>query len=327
MKIPRITAIILAVSLLGDFARPAAASPDWERWAEWERTARALGLSSADTISAALDRIDFEAAQEIWEALQAALREGSLEDLARLQPWVRVLLAEAKTRPRFAAYAAWLEPRLEYFDEALRVLRALSATPTPAPAPAPRSGRPPASAPKPRPDDPAIWRRRAARHPKPARADAMIPAIKQVFRRNGVPEAWVWIAEVESSLNPAARSPVGAAGLFQLMPGTARQLGLRPDAQPDERLDPLKNADAAARYLSYLHRRFKAWPLTLAAYNAGEGRVARLLRETGGRDFEAIRERLPLETRMYVPRVLETVRLREGVDAAALPPPTSGGVR
>jgi membrane-bound lytic murein transglycosylase D len=139
-----------------------------------------------------------------------------------------------------------------------------------------------------------------------------------------VPDAWVWIAEVESSMNPAARSPAGAVGLFQLMPATARHLGLRPEANTDERLDPLKNADAAARYLRHLHRRFRSWPLTLAAYNAGEGRVSRLLRETGRADFEAIRDRLPLETRMYVPRVIETVRLREGIDPAALPAPRGG---
>lgn len=313
------TVAILA-ALLAHFARPAAALPDEDRWADFERAARALGLSLPDAAAAALDEIDPAAVQRLWEDLQMALREGSLEDLARLQPWVRALLAEAKTRPRFAPYAAWLEPRLEYFDEALRVLRALTEPPPPATAPA----RPPPP-PRPRPDDPSIWRRRAARHPRPPRAESMIPALQRVFRRHGVPEALVWLAEVESSLNPAARSPVGAVGLFQLMPATARQLGLKPEAVPDERLDPLKNADAAARYLRYLHRRFKSWPLALAAYNAGEGRVGRLLRETRATGFEAIRDRLPLETRMYVPRVLETVRLREGVNPAALPPPSGAG--
>ena len=62
-------------------------------------------------------------------------------------------------------------------------------------------------------------------------------------------------------------------------------------------------------------------PLTLAAYNAGEGRVARLLRETGGKDYDTIAARLPAETRMYVPRVIETVRRRAGTDPLALPAP------
>ena len=100
--------------------------------------------------------------------------------------------------------------------------------------------------------------------------------LKPVFADEQAPSELVWIAEVESSFDPQARSPAGAAGLFQLMPATARRFGLK--TWPlDQRLNPEKSARAAAKYLDYLHGRFKDWRLALAAYNAGEGTVQKLL--------------------------------------------------
>ncbi len=163
------------------------------------------------------------------------------------------------------------------------------------------------------------WRERLTRQPVPPRATPLLPAMRAAFRAEGVPEAWVWIAEVESSMNPEARSPAGAVGLFQLMPRTATSLGLSLSPN-DERLDAGRNATAAAHYLRSLHQRFGSWPLALAAYNAGQGRVAGLCRRHG-QTFDTIAEHLPLETRMYVPRVLETVRARTGIDPETLPPP------
>jgi membrane-bound lytic murein transglycosylase D len=165
----------------------------------------------------------------------------------------------------------------------------------------------------------AYWRQRVAKRDAPAAAADVLPAIKAAFAAEGLPVELVWVAEVESSMNPSARSPVGAVGLFQLMPKTAVSLGLslRPE---DERLDPRANARAAAKYLRSLHGRFDSWPLALAAYNAGQGRVSSLCRKHG-RSFDAIVEHLPLETRLYVPRVLETVRARTGADPETLPGP------
>jgi membrane-bound lytic murein transglycosylase D len=125
------------------------------------------------------------------------------------------------------------------------------------------------------------------------------------------------VAEVESAFNPRAVSPVGAAGLYQLMPATARQYGLmlEPD---DDRFDPEKNARAAARHMSYLSWLFDDWPLAMAAYNAGHNRVRRLLVKHNARSFEEIASYLPLETQMFVPKVDATLVRREGVSLEGL---------
>ena len=147
--------------------------------------------------------------------------------------------------------------------------------------------------------------------------------LKIVFRDEGLPPALVWIAEVESTMNPDAESPVGAVGLFQLMPATAQRFGLRTGFF-DERKTPEKNARAAAKYLNILHRRFKSWPLAMAAYNSGEGRVGLLLKQRKASSFDAIADDLSVETRMYVPKVIALVKMRENVDVLSLPGPMSG---
>jgi membrane-bound lytic murein transglycosylase D len=165
----------------------------------------------------------------------------------------------------------------------------------------------------------AAWAKKLRGRLKPEEAAWLVPKLKDAFETEGVPAAWVWLAEVESTFNVQARSPVGAAGLFQFMPATAKRYGLNLAPQ-DERLDPAKSARAAAKCLRALHGQFGSWPLALAAYNAGDGRVARLLDKAPG-TFERIADKLPIETQMYVPKVLATVALREEVDPATLPPP------
>ena len=152
----------------------------------------------------------------------------------------------------------------------------------------------------------------------PAKSAGLAPQCKRIFREAGLPEELVWQAEVESSWNPLARSPAGAAGLYQFMKPSAVENGL--SVEPvDQRLDALLCAGAAARYLKKLHGRFGDWALALAAYNTGPGRVGKLLKETGGRTFGDIQPRLSAETKLYVPKIDALVRLREGKKLAELP--------
>ncbi len=159
-----------------------------------------------------------------------------------------------------------------------------------------------------------LWLERIRDRPRPARADELMPVLRAAFAAEGVPPELAWLAEVESTLDPAARSPVGAKGLFQLMPTTAKSLGLS-TFLPDDRADAEKSAHAAARYLAALHGKFGDWPLAFAAYNAGEGRVRRLLASRSAKSFAGISEALSAETRMYVPKVCATIAVRSGNDA------------
>ena len=191
-----------------------------------------------------------------------------------------------------------------------------TAQPAPAPTPEP-AGTDVAQARNRYVESKQVWLRKLANRPAPARSAALLPDLKRAFQAEGVPPALVWQAEAESTFNPAARSPAGAAGLYQFMPATAQQFGLRLSPE-DERLDAVKNARAAAKYLKLLHGRFGNWPLAFAAYNCGQGRVSNLLRTSGGRTFDDIHDRLPAETRMYVPKIAALVQMRENADLERL---------
>ena len=154
--------------------------------------------------------------------------------------------------------------------------------------------------------------------PAPANAGELMPQLRTAFGAEGLPPELAWLAEVESSLDPTARSPAGAKGLFQLKAGTAHDLGLS-TFLPDDRTDPAKSAQAAARLLRRLREKFGSWPLALAAYNAGEGRLSRALHGSAGQDFSGVAARLPAETRMYVPEVFALVKTRTGVALPAGP--------
>lgn len=133
--------------------------------------------------------------------------------------------------------------------------------------------------------------------------------------QHGMPQSLIYLAMIESGFNPTARSRVSAAGLWQFMTATARQMGLRVNGRVDERTNPARSTQAAVKYLSYLYDRFGSWYLAAAAYNGGEGTVARALKRVTGRtrgsdaDFYRISPRLPQETRDYVPKLIAAARI------------------
>jgi membrane-bound lytic murein transglycosylase D len=138
------------------------------------------------------------------------------------------------------------------------------------------------------------------------RSGRYVPMIERIFQEEGIPRDLVQVAMIESSFIPHARSPKSAQGIWQFMSKTARQYGLTCNGSIDERNDPEKATRAAARYLSYLHVLFNDWYLTMAGYNAGEGKVLKAMARTGFSDFWqlAASGQLRAQTQTYVPAVL-----------------------
>jgi membrane-bound lytic murein transglycosylase D len=143
------------------------------------------------------------------------------------------------------------------------------------------------------------------------------PMMARVFREEGLPEWLLAVGLVESGYSTSALSPKGALGIWQFIPATARRFGLQVDGDLDERTHPERSTRAAARYLRTLYDLFGDWRLAIAAYNAGEARVARGIRRTGVRDFDVLVARglLPRETTDYVPKVLAAARSLESSGA------------
>ncbi|MEX1182969.1 MAG: LysM peptidoglycan-binding domain-containing protein [Gemmatimonadota bacterium] len=136
------------------------------------------------------------------------------------------------------------------------------------------------------------------------------PMIRGELRRRGMPEDLVYLAMIESGLSPRAYSRAAASGLWQFIEETGERYGLEVTPEVDERRDPVEATGAALEYLQELYERFGSWYLAAAAYNTGENRVGRIMRETYGTErgvddhFWKIAHRLPRETRDYVPLML-----------------------
>ena len=129
-----------------------------------------------------------------------------------------------------------------------------------------------------------------------------VPLFEEALEAEGVPLELKYLPVVESAFDPMATSRVGAAGLWQFMVPTAKHYGLTVNSLLDERRDPIKSSQAAAKYLKDLYNSFGDWTLAIAAYNCGRNNVLKAIKRAGGaRDYWAIYPYLPRETRGYVP--------------------------
>jgi len=262
----------------------------------------------------ALPELDEQKRQQFLRDLQTRFQGEYIINLSALREPANAILPLLENHEKTQPFAAWLKPRLDYLkvaDEFLLII----------PPPKVETNEPA----KPLPNPSAaqqreVWVTEVEKEPWPPEASNHVARLKPIFTGEKVPPELVWLAEVESSFDARARSPAGAAGLFQLMPDTAKRLGLSLWPR-DQRLQPDASARASAKYLKLLYERFKDWRLALAAYNSGEGTVQKLLKRHNARSYDEIAVLLPAETQMFVPKVEAILLRREGVKLTELPSP------
>jgi len=148
------------------------------------------------------------------------------------------------------------------------------------------------------------------------RGAAYAPMILEQLEARGMPKDLLYLAMIESGFQPNATSHAAAVGVWQFISATGQRYGLDIDRAVDERRDPVRATNAALDYLEDLHERFGSWYLAAAAYNSGEGRVGRSMRAEFGRErarseseYYRIWDRLPAETRDYVPLMMAAARI------------------
>ncbi len=138
------------------------------------------------------------------------------------------------------------------------------------------------------------------------------PMFEEVLDKYDLPLEIKYLAVVESALKPRAKSRVGATGLWQFMFGTGKMYKLGVNSYVDDRMDPIKATEAAAKYLASLYKIFGDWDLALAAYNSGPGNVTKAIRRSGGySNYWNLRPFLPRETAGYLPAFLANMYLFE----------------
>ncbi|MBL7471742.1 lytic transglycosylase domain-containing protein [Robertkochia sediminum] len=138
------------------------------------------------------------------------------------------------------------------------------------------------------------------------------PMFEQEFDKHDIPLEMKYLAIVESALNPRAKSRVGATGLWQFMFSTGKIYDLNVSSYVDERSDPARSTEAAAKFLAKLYKMFGDWDLALAAYNSGPGNVSKAIRRSGGSEnYWNLRPFLPRETAGYVPAFQATMYIFE----------------
>jgi len=135
-----------------------------------------------------------------------------------------------------------------------------------------------------------------------------IPAIKSILAEHGVPPEFLYLAMAESNFSTRAYSKKRASGLWQFMPKTGKAYGLKIDEYVDERRDLIKSTEAAAKYLSHLHKRFGKWYLAAIAYNCGGGRLNKAIKKAGTDELSVLldpkKRYIPRESRFYIRKIV-----------------------
>jgi membrane-bound lytic murein transglycosylase D len=142
-----------------------------------------------------------------------------------------------------------------------------------------------------------------------ARSGRYLPMIKDHLRAANIPEDLVYLPMIESGYNLTAYSKARAVGPWQFIRSTAVHYGLTVNRYVDERRDPIKSTQAACQYLTDLYSKFNSWPLAVAAYNAGEGKIGKAVRRYKTHDFWEIAKHsyLKSETKRYVPKLTAAI--------------------
>ena len=145
-----------------------------------------------------------------------------------------------------------------------------------------------------------------------------VPMLKKMINDGGIPETFLYLAMVESEFSTKAYSKAKASGLWQFMAPTAKKFGLEIDEYIDERRDPIKSTKAAIEYLQTLHKMFGKWYLAAMAYNCGEGRVSRAIKEAKTDNLAVLLDEdkkfLPAETRKYIRKIIAMANLSEDIN-------------
>jgi membrane-bound lytic murein transglycosylase D len=142
------------------------------------------------------------------------------------------------------------------------------------------------------------------------RSKYYFPIIEQALDKYNLPLELKYIAVLESGLNPFAKSPSGAVGLWQFLYNTCSLFDIQVDSYIDERRDPYKSTEAACRYLQYLYNTFNDWNLVLASYNGGPGEVRKAIERSGGKTgYWDLRPYLSKQASDYVPNLIAIIYL------------------
>lgn len=147
-----------------------------------------------------------------------------------------------------------------------------------------------------------------------ARSKGIFPMMDYILEENGLPKELKYLSVIESALDNDAISWVGAAGPWQFMDFTGREMGLTVNNIKDERKDWVRSTEAAAKYMKQLYTNLDDWLLVIAAYNSGPGPVLKAIKKTGSTNFWDIKNYLPTETQNHVLKFVATATIFEQGD-------------